>query len=129
MSAESEMVEAIRAAIGAHGVWKLRLKTAISLGRSEFSADEACHDDRCEFGKWLKGAAIPNAVRQSPQFKDISRRHGEFHRSAGYILGLALSGHKAEATAKLDGDFTNLSQGLTMAMRQWSQALTTGKAA
>ena len=45
----------ISAAIGAHGSWKTRIRTAIESGTSEFSPLNVAADNKCAFGKWLYG--------------------------------------------------------------------------
>lgn len=128
MSNTTKTVERIRAAVGAHGVWKLRLKTAISLSKSDLAVADVCRDDLCEFGKWLHGPTLPADLRQSEEFRSIRNKHANFHKCAGDVLGLALSGQKGAAQARLDGDFAALSQDLTMSMRQWSNNLMAAKA-
>ncbi|MEZ5798902.1 MAG: CZB domain-containing protein [Paracoccaceae bacterium] len=127
MSTANETVEAIWAAIGAHGVWKMRLKTAITLGKSDLTVANVCRDDLCDFGKWLNSPSLPAALRQSDDFRTIRARHAEFHKCAGDVLGLALSGQKDAALTRLDGDFAAQSQGLALAMRQWSNGLAAAK--
>ena len=121
-------IEAIRAAIGAHGVWKLRLKTAITLGKSDVSVADVCRDDLCDMGKWMNDPALPSALRQSPEFRAIRSKHTNFHKCAGDVLGLALAGQKEAAQARLDGDFAAQSQDLTLSLRQWSNSLSGAKA-
>jgi hypothetical protein len=46
----SSFREQIRAAIGAHGTWKARLRSAIDSGQSTLSVGVTRLDDRCDNG-------------------------------------------------------------------------------
>src|SRR4030067_3690693 len=54
----------ITKAIGAHGVWKMRLRTAIDSGKADANAADVAKDSVCAFGQWLYGA-VPPAARPS----------------------------------------------------------------
>ena len=60
----NDMNNAITAAIGAHGMWKLRLGTAVNTGRMWTRSQDACRDDQCEFGHWLHGKTIDPQVKR-----------------------------------------------------------------
>jgi len=45
------IAEEITKAIGAHGMWKQRLRQAIDTGKSEFTVERVRPDNLCDFGK------------------------------------------------------------------------------
>ncbi len=114
----------IKKAIGAHGMWKSRLLTAIETGKSEFAPDQIRHDNQCDFGRWLYGAALAASAKQAPEYEACRRLHAEFHQEAAKVLGLALAGHKDKALSAMSntGSFADISGHLTGAMFKWSKA-------
>jgi hypothetical protein len=109
-------------AIGAHGMWKTRLKSAIDHGSSEFSPAVVQLDDHCDFGKWLAGASPE--LKASPLYSRCRDLHRQFHSAAAKVLTLALSGKKDKAKHNLDsGEFSNLSGTLTKTMMDWDKAI------
>lgn len=119
----SEIREDIENALGAHALWKMRLRAAIHQGKIETAVADIARDDRCEFGKWLYGPAVPNNARASSHFATVVRLHAEFHKVAAQIAELAVSGSKEAATKRLNsGDYTRTSEELARAMRAWRDA-------
>ena len=116
----------ISKAITAHGQWKQRLVLAIARGTSELTVGQVQSDTRCEFGQWFY--ALPAALRDSKQGKNIRDLHAAFHTEAGAILALALSGRAAQAEKALEpgGAYTRLSGQMVTALTQWKQELGTG---
>ena len=114
--------EEIKKAIGAHGMWKSRLISAIKTGKSDFTPAKVCTDNQCDFGHWLYGATIAAADKASPSYETVRKLHGEFHKIAGNILSLALSGKKEEAEKLMEtgSPFAKLSAELTQAMMTWA---------
>jgi len=88
--------EQIRSSVGAHGLWKGRLRTAIDSGSSPFSPEAIRVDDACEFGRWLYSLA-GTEYRAHPLFETVRNKHAEFHLTAASVLQLALSGNKEAA--------------------------------
>ena len=114
-----EMRGQIDRALGAHGAWKLRLKTAIRTGRIDARpADVAC-DNLCEFGKWLHGPQIDQQTRSGMPYQVVRRLHAEFHRCAGQTLKEAAAGNKELAQNLLEGEFTQRSETLGRALAKW----------
>ena len=111
----------IDAAIGAHGLWKSRLRAAATTGTSEFSPNQIRDDHRCAFGSWLFGAEIAPEIKRSKHYQACVELHRQFHNSAAEVLALALAGKKREADAAMgDGSvFKRLSNELTRAMMLW----------
>ncbi len=112
----------INKAIGAHSLWKDRLRAAIEAEHSKLTVDQVAKDDNCEFGKWLHGASIPEALRKTSDFEACRELHAEFHKAAAQVLRLAVSGNNAAALAALGSEsrFANLSSALTLHMMQWA---------
>ncbi len=120
------MLDAIKKAMGAHGAWKLKLRTAINVGRSEITPAKAACDDQCEFGKWLYGSTIDRETRSGMPYQVVRRLHAEFHGCAGKVLSLALSQRKTEAAALLEGEFTERSAKLVRALTKWRGEIADG---
>ena len=116
-------VEEINKAVGAHGIWKNRLKSAIDTGQSDVTPEVAAADNKCAFGKWLYG--LPEGMQNSPRCQNVKDLHACFHREAANVLELALNGEKEKATDSLaDGSaFSDTSTQLTEAMMEWKQEI------
>lgn len=111
----------IKDAIGSHGAWKLKLKTAINVGYSDFTVKDVSCDDNCAFGKWLHSSDFNTETRMGAPYRVISRLHSEFHKCAGNVLDLATTGRGAEAMTLLDGDFTQQSEKLVRGLQKWKR--------
>lgn len=116
--------EEIKKAIGAHGLWKGRLTSAIETGSSEFTPDRIRHDNECDFGRWLYGATIPPATKHTPEYESCRRLHAEFHQEAANVLKLAVTGHKDKAREAMSprSKFAEVSSHLTSEMMKWIKA-------
>jgi hypothetical protein len=115
----------IQAAIGAHGLWKTRLRVAIQSGESDFSVAVVKQDDQCDFGKWLRGDGPDAQAKQSPQYARCVDLHRRFHLLTAGVLALALAGKKAEASNAVDinSDFARNSAELTLHLIEWRAAV------
>ena len=113
----------ITAAVGAHGLWKQRLRQAIDTGRSDVTPDMVRVDNKCKVGMWLYGPNIPGAQKASQDYRRCQDLHAKFHTAAAKALELALSGKKAEAEAAIGpgSEFITLSHQLTDAMLKWQK--------
>ncbi|WP_028025436.1 CZB domain-containing protein [Enterovibrio calviensis] len=111
-------------AVGAHGAWKQKLRTAINTGECESTPDKVKQDNNCSFGKWLHHR-IDGEHKRSDFYKEVVDLHAAFHREAGAILELALNGDKdtANERMKLGSQFAVLSANLTAKMRDWQKWL------
>jgi methyl-accepting chemotaxis protein len=109
----------IQLAIGAHGLWKQRLTSAIATGRSEFTPDKIRSDALCDFGKWLH--SLPESERASEHWNKVHSLHERFHQESAAVLKAALAGRKEEASAAMarGSAFTLISMRLTAAMMEW----------
>lgn len=114
-----DVSEQVRAAIGAHGAWKLKLKAAIATGRFPTDPAKLSCDDQCEFGRWLYSANLDEHTRGGKPYQVVRRLHSEFHECAGRVLALAISGRSAEASALLVTEYDERSSTLVRALTKW----------
>ena len=112
----------ITKAIGAHGMWKARLRAAIDTGKLDASVADVRKDNGCAFGQWLYGATIPAAAKASPDYTTVKGLHAKFHECAAKVLELASKGAKAEANKLMDGEYATISSQLTAAMMKWTSS-------
>ena len=119
-------VQQINDAIGAHGMWKLRLRTAIRSGRGDITSHEAGCDDRCAFGKWLYGPEIDAPMKHDMPYQVVKRLHAEFHKSAGSVLAYVETGRKDEAQTIMEDEFPQRSEKLVRALTKWKGELLAG---
>ena len=123
------MQDEIRAAIGAHGLWKGRLNAAIQSGTSEVAPSVVQQDNQCAFGKWLHGPTLDPGTKNSREYAECKELHRKFHLAASSALSLALAGKKQEATRATErgSDFAEISANLTAAMTRWHAKVTAAK--
>lgn len=121
--AHERTLNEIQNAIRAHGMWKLRLKTAIATGASKITPDVAGCDKSCDFGKWLHDETMPAKILSSKPYIVIRRLHTEFHGTAEMILKKAVAGEASTAQALLDGKFSEQSDKLVRALTMWKAEL------
>ena len=109
----------VKAAIAAHTMWKTHLVAAITTGSTTVNVEDAGHDDRCKFGKWLHGTP---ELHSQHGFDRIKGLHGEFHLRAADVLRLALAGKKDEARGLMDSAsaYTRTSAELTRELQGWA---------
>ncbi len=112
-------VEEIKAAIGAHGAWKMKLKTAITTGKTDLNPNVVRCDDQCALGKWLYGSSIDPDTRMGMPYKVNKRVHAEFHECAARIVELILRQKRDEANALLEGEFSERSDKVVRALTKW----------
>jgi hypothetical protein len=114
----------IRNAIGAHGLWKSRLASAIETGKSEFTPEAVCTDNQCAFGKWLYGTTITPADKRGAHYETVRKLHTEFHKVTGDVLKMALTGKKDEAQRLVDphSRYISLSGELIRTMMKWAES-------
>jgi|SRR3974390_1148507 len=115
MTLEDEIVKAIET----HWRWKKRLRSAIDSGKADANVAEAAKDNVCEFGQWLYGSTIPDAVRASEDYESVRKLHADFHKSAASVLECISNGQKAQANALMTGEYAEISANLTAAMMKW----------
>lgn len=117
------MKEEIKKAIGAHGMWKTRLRNAMDTGKIEIPIATIRTDNQCDFGKWLYGVSIDPQHKLSEHYKKVKEMHASFHQVAASVAGLILAGKKSEAEKMMDmqGEYTLVSEKLTKLMVEWTK--------
>ncbi len=124
MMPDNNLIKQINDAIGAHGSWKIKLRTAINKGHSTQSVEDVRCDDKCAFGKWLHGSEIDPQTRTGVPYSVIKRLHAEFHICAADVLKRATSGDTSGAVELLEGDFSAKSEKLVRGLRKWKNEST-----
>lgn len=116
-------IKEIDKAIGAHGMWKSRLKMTIESSRIDTPVETIRRDDQCDFGKWLHGSTLTAADKATKHYKTVTELHAEFHQTAARVVELALTGRKSEAETMmiLGGEYAVISAKLTQAMMNWKE--------
>ena len=117
------MIARINDAIGAHGMWKMRLRTAIRTGHGDVNSIVAGCDNECAFGKWLYGPEIDSGTRNGVPYQVIRRLHADFHRSAGQVLRHVEKHESDAAEGLMAGEFTDRSEKLVRALTKWKGEL------
>lgn len=112
-------------AIGAHGMWKARLRSAIDTGQVDMPVAKIRLDDQCAFGKWLIGPSLAAPEKLSAHDRKVKDLHAEFHRVAATVVEMAQGGQKAaaEKMTALGGRYAEVSGALTAAMMAWKADL------
>jgi methyl-accepting chemotaxis protein len=120
-----DLGDQIQAAMGAHGLWKTRLRMAIESGASDFSVAVVKQDDQCAFGKWLYGDGLGAKMKQSPEYVRCVDLHRRFHLVTAGVLWLALEERKAEAMSAMEisSEFSQTSAALTLHLMEWRASL------
>jgi hypothetical protein len=114
-------IEELDKAIGAHGMWKVRLKSAIETGKIFTPIETIRMDNQCVFGKWLYGSTLSPQDKNSRHYITVKELHAEFHKTAAHVAELATNGKKNEAESMLaiGGEYSKISSKLTQAMMEW----------
>ena len=116
-------VAEIDKAIGAHGMWKTRLKGAIAEGKTDINLHDLKQDGKCKFGEWFYG--LPRLEGENLiHYNKIKRLHADFHITAHKVATDALNGRKAEADQSIEeGAFKEISTKLVVALLDWKKYL------
>ncbi|MBK9308601.1 MAG: CZB domain-containing protein [Nitrospira sp.] len=117
----SNIAEQIDKAVGAHGLWKTKLRQNIA-GTLSLNPADVSVDNRCEFGKWLYGLSGSSAA-SDPHYKEVLDLHKAFHKAAAEVVTKVQVGDKAgaEASVGLHGEYTAASSRLTAKMVEWKR--------
>ncbi|GIX15226.1 MAG: hypothetical protein KatS3mg118_3185 [Paracoccaceae bacterium] len=108
---------------GAHGAWKLKLRTACTTGALPVPAADVARDDACAFGRWLRQIGADPALRRSAHYDRVRRLHADFHRVAGRVAERVARGDLAAARQELEGGgFDGASAALRDALMAWRQS-------
>lgn len=119
---QTEIAASLHEALGAHGVWKMRLRQAVQNGSSPTPIDEVRRDDCCALGRLLHEQLAP-PQRAGADYSAVRDLHRQFHETAADALGLAVAGKAAEATQLIEGRFASLSTELGTAITHWRHKL------
>jgi hypothetical protein len=122
------MIKEINDAIGAHGMWKMRLRTAINSGAGDVHSSTARCDDKCAFGKWLYGPTLDAETRAGKPYQVIRRLHAEFHQIAGDVLASVENGNRSVAEQTFTGAYVEKSERLVLGLTKWKGELLRGSA-
>ena len=108
-------------AIRAHLQWKIRIRSAIACGRLDVPVTKIRADDACDFGRWIHGSALPDAVKNGDRLALVKKLHRSFHQATANVGELVLAGRKKDAERAIaeGGQFTVASNSLLEALRAW----------
>lgn len=110
-------------AIGAHRIWKLKLRRALRARTLPSPVCDVCCDYNCDFGKWLLRIRREGEPIDNPHYLRVRATHAAFHREAGRIAALAEAGDFRRACAELDGPaYVSATMALTRSMNAWRDA-------
>ncbi len=117
----------LRAAIGAHGAWKVRLMAAVATGRCELDPDVVSKDDQCAFGAWIAAGSHARASA-SAHLEPARALHGQFHAMAGRIIREATGAERARAAQRVafGGELDQLLARLIGEINEWRDELAVG---
>ncbi len=116
-------IEELDKAIGVHGLWKTKLRTAIETSKIDVVIETIRVDNQCAFGKWFYGSTLSTQDKASNHYKTVKQLHAEFHKTAARVAELAVNGKKAEAEKMIavGGEYSKISSQLTQAMMEWKK--------
>lgn len=116
--------QAIDKAISTHGVWKMRLRTAIGGGTLDIPPNVIRSDNHCDFGKWLYGGEICSSDRSKGHYLAVKKLHAEFHVTAAKVAELVAVGRLEEARRMMasSGEYSVVSAKLHDALVAWKSA-------
>ncbi len=112
-------------AISAHSNWTGRLRVASARGKLDVPVSTIKADNQCQFGKWLYGKQLSDAIKQTEEYRTVQQLHAQFHEEASKVAQMALSGQREAAEKALNpsSDYCRISSALTAAINKWSTAL------
>lgn len=115
---QSGLKHEILEAIGAHGAWKMRLRSAAAQGETDLPVADIRSDDHCRFGKWLK--TLSAEVSQTEEARNVAELHRQFHLQAGAVAQKICDGDSQGALKDLaDAEFSEATKALTTALTNW----------
>jgi Chemoreceptor zinc-binding domain len=116
---KEDLVKQIDDALLAHHGMKRALTLGISLHDSSKTPEELRRHDHCAFGRWLNSYTLDDQTKASKPYQVVSRLHREFHEIAGEVASLADAGKQLDAFALLDGEYSEKSERLELALNKW----------
>lgn len=117
----------IEKALGAHSVFKLRLKGAIEGHRCD-APFPGLKLRECPFSKWLHGPTIAPSTKASVHYARVRDLHAQYHEAAVFATELAVRGRTDEALQEVTGAgaFSQRHKALAAAMLEWKESLVEG---
>jgi hypothetical protein len=111
-------------AIKAHAEWKMKLTSYLKNPDKSLVAATVCQDNQCALGKWIYGEG--KAYSSSPDFEELRKTHGEFHKCAGDLITRADKGEKVsdEVAFGAKSPYTAASTKVTMLIMQIKRVAT-----
>jgi len=111
----------IKNAIGDHGIWKNKLRSAVDTGKIDVKISTIKSDVHCDFGKWLHRPSTTEKEKYSIHYQKVRDLHAAFHEKAALVAQHAVAGNKVAAMKMLDvnGEYVEASATLTAAMIDW----------
>lgn len=122
-SESSNIDESIRAALGMHGKWKVRLRNMIETGQVTVDRHTVARDDACDFGKWLYSNR--DRLSRHPDFQEVQELHAKFHQEVGQTISLIQDGkhRKAAAALAITGNVSRMSARLSLVLLNWQRRI------
>ena len=110
---------ALRAAVKAHGAWKVKLIRAVHAGDRSFDIKVVGRDDGCALGQWLHGEG--KVWSGDAHYEEVRRLHASFHQKVAGMLEEIYAGKTAEARKAIEpgGEFCVMSAGLVDKLEGW----------
>ncbi len=110
---------ALRAAVKAHGAWKVKLVRAVHAGDRSFDIKTVACDDRCALGQWLYGEG--KKWSDDEHYEEVRRLHATFHKRVAGMLSEIYAGKVTDARKAIEpgGDFCVMSAGLVDKLEGW----------
>jgi hypothetical protein len=105
-------------AVLVHQQWKSRLNQILG-GTSTEKLDPFTvgKDDQCELGQWIHGEG-QKQFHDAPEFLELKQCHAHFHKKAGEVVKMAISGNLKGAQAVFDQEFPEDSKGIAVAIQR-----------
>lgn len=114
-------------AFGSHTLWKARILRAADVEKSEFKPDDVCQEQLCSFGRWLNDPKLQAEVKNSPNYAEVTKLHGEFHRVAGMAIRKAVSGEADGARSDVkSGSYFLIADKFFDSLFAWQRAAAAG---
>ncbi len=122
---ETALEQQLTKALAAHNRWKLRLKTAITVGKFDQSVEDVQRCDICEFGKWIEGDEVPASLKGGKPYQVTRQLHREFHKAAAVVINHATNGRTDRAQEVMEGAYAERTEKLTRAITRWRSEIQT----
>ena len=116
-------VEDLEQAIGAHEVWKQRLRDTLRSGRSEIPATTACRHDLCNFGQWLDKTIDAVPPQDRAPYEVVNDLHIRFHHNVASVIASIERGNMQAAHDIMDDSCDYVMEELVGLLHDWRREL------